>query len=681
MDAFVAGSRGRPALSFLCPKISLFSPPSHSWFRWLVGAPRVLPPFTVAAVLRPIHGDHDAIDLPREAGKRNPGVAATRFRHHRGAARIEGQFSSLIESTVAKLRDPHVYYLVEGPITSSQSHRSIILRGDDLSFDSHTHGNSRTDSCTTSIVTCSEFFTEKRYDLSLTRETADAIAITVNQSAPSLKPGGTPVVEYFPVHFNCGNMGSHVTENIFFSFFKASAPASLIVITLKLDILCYSSIDFPVAAAVSELVIPGLADQMIVMKRIIASEITQQAQLQPFHFIPSGWHVPVTAIYNTRYGETEERQSELRKELHLRLGLPLDRPLLRISNALTFGGMGRRKKSMPRSGIHHAYVATYASLLCFPPKLHEVEFVFIHCGMLSHSGSSLLRDIHRELPSSGVSGGVMSLIDGSYEYYHYLHDGIDDNGWGCAYRSLQTIVSWYRLQQYSSIDVPSHREIQQVLVEIGDKDPSFIGSCEWIGAIELSFVLDKLLGVSFQYYFHHVSFQSGGLLVYFFSYGITYVLRLAWHHTVYMDHPGWFMYPFVHNIIGIIMCVPYYVVPCLLSRNCIFQVSCKVINVRSGDELPEKCRELARHFETQGTPVMIGGGVLAYTLLGVDYNGASGDCAFLILDPHYTGTDDLKKIVNGGWCGWKKSVDSKGRSFFLKDKFYNLLLPQRPNMV
>ncbi|KAL5672060.1 hypothetical protein ACJX0J_016366, partial [Zea mays] len=383
---------------------------------------------------------------------------------------IEGQFSSLIESTVAKLRDPHVYYLVEGPITSSQSHRSIILRGDDLSFDSHTHGNSRTDSCTTSIVTCSEFFTEKRYDLSLTRETADAIAITVNQSAPSLKPGGTPVVEYFP----------------------ASAPASLIVITLKLDILCYSSIDFPVAAAVSELVIPGLADQMIVMKRIIASEITQQAQLQPFHFIPSGWHVPVTAIYNTRYGETEERQSELRKELHLRLGLPLDRPLLRISNALTFGGMGRRKKSMPRSG------------------------------------SSLLRDIHRELPSSGVSGGVMSLIDGSYEYYHYLHDGIDDNGWGCAYRSLQTIVSWYRLQQYSSIDVPSHREIQQVLVEIGDKDPSFIGSCEWIGAIELSFVLDKLLGVS-----------------------------------------------------------------------------CKVINVRSGDELPEKCRELARHFETQGTPVMI----------------------------------------------------------------------------
>jgi len=116
----------------------------------------------------------------------------------------------------------------------------------------------------------------------------------------------------------------------------------------------------------------------------------------------------------------------------------------------------------------------------------------------------------------------MSLIDGSYEYYHYLHDGIDDNGWGCAYRSLQTIFSWYKLQQYSSIDVPSHREIQQVLVEIGDKDPSFIGSREWIGAIELSFVLDKLLGVSFTISsFLQISFQHDGqLFCFFFSYAI-----------------------------------------------------------------------------------------------------------------------------------------------------------------
>lgn len=463
---------------------------------------------------------------------------------------IKARFSSLIESTAANLRDPCVSYLVEGPTaTSDGSRKSVILHGNDLKSVSHLPNLSANER-SAKIGSCSEFLPTKRYDLSLTRENADVIQITVlsNQSVNSSKAGAPiPVVKYFP----------------------APPSTTLRVINLKLDILCYTSIDVPVAAAVSELVIPGLADQLSIMRKAIVSELlTQQPQLCPYHFIPPGLLIPVTAIYDTRYGEIEEKQSELRRNLHCRLGLPLDRPLLRISNAVTFDGIGGRDKSSSRNG------------------------------------SSLLRDVHREIPSSGVSGGIVSLIDGSYEYYHYLHDGIDDNGWGCAYRSLQTIMSWYRLQQYSSINVPSHREIQKVLVEIGDKDPSFIGSREWIGAIELSFVLDKLLGAS-----------------------------------------------------------------------------CKIINVRSGDELPEKCRELAVHFETQGTPVMIGGGVLAYTLLGVDYNEASGDCAFLILDPHYTGADDLKKIVNSGWCGWKKSVDNKGRSFFLKDKFYNLLLPQRPNMV
>ena len=76
-----------------------------------------------------------------------------------------------------------------------------------------------------------------------------------------------------------------------------------------------------------------------------------------------------------------------------------------------------------------------------------------------------------------------------------------------------------------------------------------------------------------------------------------------------------------------------------------------------------------------------GGGVLAYTLLGVDYNDMTGDCAFLILDPHYTGGEDLKSIFGGGWCGWKKAVSSKGEEFFLSSEFYNLLLPQRPNAI
>ena len=58
---------------------------------------------------------------------------------------------------------------------------------------------------------------------------------------------------------------------------------------------------------------------------------------------------------------------------------------------------------------------------------------------------------------------------------------------------------------------------------------------------------------------------------------------------------------------------------------------------RRGSDIPSHARELAVHFRTQGTPIIIGGGVLAYTLLGVYFNESTGDCAFLILDPHYTG--------------------------------------------
>ena len=44
---------------------------------------------------------------------------------------------------------------------------------------------------------------------------------------------------------------------------------------------------------------------------------------------------------------------------------------------------------------------------------------------------------------------------------------MDDAGWGCAYRSLQTIHSWFRFQHYTRTPVPSLNDIQQTLVDIG----------------------------------------------------------------------------------------------------------------------------------------------------------------------------------------------------------------------
>lgn len=52
-----------------------------------------------------------------------------------------------------------------------------------------------------------------------------------------------------------------------------------------------------------------------------------------------------------------------------------------------------------------------------------------------------------------------------------------------------------RFQGYSSVDVPTHRDIQQCLVNIEDKPSSFIGSKQWIGSTEVMFCLEALLGV------------------------------------------------------------------------------------------------------------------------------------------------------------------------------------------
>ena len=61
-----------------------------------------------------------------------------------------------------------------------------------------------------------------------------------------------------------------------------------------------------------------------------------------------------------------------------------------------------------------------------------------------------------------VDGGTDYLVDGTYSYHHYMQDRMNDDGWGCAYRSLQTLVSWFRYQGYTEKPVPSHAEIQQV---------------------------------------------------------------------------------------------------------------------------------------------------------------------------------------------------------------------------
>ena len=61
-----------------------------------------------------------------------------------------------------------------------------------------------------------------------------------------------------------------------------------------------------------------------------------------------------------------------------------------------------------------------------------------------------------------VKEGRAWLVHGDYAYHHYMQDRFNDDKWGCAYRSLQTLVSWFRMQGYTDKPVPTHRQIQQV---------------------------------------------------------------------------------------------------------------------------------------------------------------------------------------------------------------------------
>ena len=67
---------------------------------------------------------------------------------------------------------------------------------------------------------------------------------------------------------------------------------------------------------------------------------------------------------------------------------------------------------------------------------------------------------------------------------------------------------------------------------------------------------------------------------------------------------------------------------------------------------------------------MIGGGVLAHTIIGCKLDQLTGEVEYLILDPHYTGGDDkIEEIIKKGWVGWK------GNDFWKEGAFYNMCVP------
>ena len=57
--------------------------------------------------------------------------------------------------------------------------------------------------------------------------------------------------------------------------------------------------------------------------------------------------------------------------------------------------------------------------------------------------NTILRNVHLGLLNNKCKN---TTVKNNYYYFHYCQNPkIQDAGWGCAYRSLQTIISWYLL--------------------------------------------------------------------------------------------------------------------------------------------------------------------------------------------------------------------------------------------
>lgn len=70
-------------------------------------------------------------------------------------------------------------------------------------------------------------------------------------------------------------------------------------------------------------------------------------------------------------------------------------------------------------------------------------------------------------------------------------------GWGCGYRTLQSLCSWTRANLDSTVSVPSIPQIQDALVAMGDKEEKFRGSRDWIGSVEVGLCHDYFYNVRF----------------------------------------------------------------------------------------------------------------------------------------------------------------------------------------
>lgn len=255
------------------------------------------------------------------------------------------------------------------------------------------------------------------------------------------------VAEKLPIIFNVVEYPLDEEHNVLLNLSKVTINDHFVTCTLNIEILTMIP-----TQAIGDLLwrnlVSGVDNQIKSQIKFISNKVSEREGDKNLSYsIPEVINVyPKTfcshfmqLIYP--YGAKDKDLVEERKILIRKLFLPSDYPLIRKCNRYVLAN-----------------------------ERHSVYLMNVHEGV-----------------TSDLKDGSVHLVQGDYEYRHYMQDKMNDNGWGCAYRSLQTIVSWFKLQGYvpDSFSVPDHKCIQQTLVDVGDKEASFVGSNKWIGSQEV----------------------------------------------------------------------------------------------------------------------------------------------------------------------------------------------------
>jgi len=173
------------------------------------------------------------------------------------------------------------------------------------------------------------------------------------------------------------------------AFSPVEGPAAPIL-TVHTDLLAYAPAAAPLTEAVTRRLLPGIRRQLLAAHSPSASPPTS-GEVSTYHFALPAWPMCVSIAYPLPKGggvgpTEEEALKATRLRWHRTLGLPEDRPLLRVANTVGLEGGGGS------GGDAHGR----------------------------------LKNPHIGIPPSHVSGGKHYLVQGDYLYYHYMQDKFDD---------------------------------------------------------------------------------------------------------------------------------------------------------------------------------------------------------------------------------------------------------------